>query len=650
MRRFDHAGRLDAVEIDDRLIDMHWTGEIYTGRTHEWSEDGSIDPMEHVVELDGLGRAVHLRNEFADGSDPLFEQDLVRDVLGRVRSARTSWATDTRAPWRGYLYDAEGRLTTVYEHEGLAEQLVPNLTPHRANNAEVIDFADNTPTTDPIIAVDWMREEDVGAVTEIVERDSGISRWHSTSDRNAGHQLDEIEIDGGTTYPIAHDEVGRVTLGAGVRFDYGPRGRLVQSTRGSLDERYLYDAAGRLARVVNGKQENFVWDGDQLIASMAQDTALWQTVWGAGVDQLLEYENIELSSLTGRFVPIIDHRNAITGWWNADTANLDIVLEYTPHGRIRGLAPDGTELCVEEGTGDDCIVNLGLPAFGVASAYRSRHTGITYMRNRWYDVRLGQFLTHDPLGYIDSYNPFAHAGFDPINFWDPFGLGALSLSDFFELRPGQPKDELPENAEVPPSSQRVLDDLRDLQCQHSSQPVCRNPDRESRRERNGGSETSGAITTLKDVVELDDEQRKEGLQADGVPDARTKSPSAPELLRILKRDNQLTPPDLWAKFHTHPSEKGPSASDLRSAIAAEMISVVVTPKNVFLIVPTEEAQDFAARTDVGEFYDRMMANDSRVVVGGDISTHTIDQAARRAGAVGAAIYQYNEGVFERIDH
>lgn len=38
--------------------------------------------------------------------------------------------------------------------------------------------------------------------------------------------------------------------------------------------------------------------------------------------------------------------------------------------------------------------------------------------------RLGQFLTHDSLGYVDGYNLYTYAGMDPINFWDPYGLGA----------------------------------------------------------------------------------------------------------------------------------------------------------------------------------------------------------------------------------
>jgi hypothetical protein len=36
--------------------------------------------------------------------------------------------------------------------------------------------------------------------------------------------------------------------------------------------------------------------------------------------------------------------------------------------------------------------------------------------------KLGQFTSHDPLGYVDTQNLYAFAAFDPINGWDPFGL------------------------------------------------------------------------------------------------------------------------------------------------------------------------------------------------------------------------------------
>jgi len=37
-------------------------------------------------------------------------------------------------------------------------------------------------------------------------------------------------------------------------------------------------------------------------------------------------------------------------------------------------------------------------------------------------------VTTDPLHYVDSVNQYAFVGFDPINAWDPWGLGADNLS------------------------------------------------------------------------------------------------------------------------------------------------------------------------------------------------------------------------------
>ena len=122
-------------------------------------------------------------------------------------------------------------------------------------------------------------------------------------------------------------------------------------------------------------------------------------------------------------VPITDHRNSIVGWWDASAEQLRNVIEYTPHGRLRVLAPDGTVLCTEEGTGADCQRQQELPPFGFASLLRANHTGLVYMRARWYAPRLGQFLSHDPLGAIDSHNLYAYAAMDPITMSEDFQCG-----------------------------------------------------------------------------------------------------------------------------------------------------------------------------------------------------------------------------------
>ncbi len=36
-------------------------------------------------------------------------------------------------------------------------------------------------------------------------------------------------------------------------------------------------------------------------------------------------------------------------------------------------------------------------------------TGLYYVRNRWYDVQLGRFLSEDPIGLAGGMNPYTHA-------------------------------------------------------------------------------------------------------------------------------------------------------------------------------------------------------------------------------------------------
>jgi RHS repeat-associated protein len=49
-------------------------------------------------------------------------------------------------------------------------------------------------------------------------------------------------------------------------------------------------------------------------------------------------------------------------------------------------------------------------------------SGLTYLRNRYYDPATGQFTQLDPIGLAGGLNLYGFAGGDPINFSDPFGL------------------------------------------------------------------------------------------------------------------------------------------------------------------------------------------------------------------------------------
>ena len=84
----------------------------------------------------------------------------------------------------------------------------------------------------------------------------------------------------------------------------------------SESEIYLYDADGRLAgRFVStgSLEESFVYDGEQVVASYGAGALLWEAVWGAGIDQLLAFQDYRPGAPVAPQLPIIDHRNNVIG-------------------------------------------------------------------------------------------------------------------------------------------------------------------------------------------------------------------------------------------------------------------------------------------------------------------------------------------------
>src|SRR5262249_32036902 len=49
-------------------------------------------------------------------------------------------------------------------------------------------------------------------------------------------------------------------------------------------------------------------------------------------------------------------------------------------------------------------------------------TGLYYYRARYYDSRLGRFISEDPIGFAGSFNFYTYVQNNPIRFVDPRGL------------------------------------------------------------------------------------------------------------------------------------------------------------------------------------------------------------------------------------
>lgn len=72
--------------------------------------------------------------------------------------------------------------------------------------------------------------------------------------------------------------------------------------------------------------------------------------------------------------------------------------------------------------------------------------GLYLMRNRWYDPRLGRFITRDPAGYVDGMSLYQYVRGNPLVYFDPFGLFADTYVGKFLNRAGELASDIKETA------------------------------------------------------------------------------------------------------------------------------------------------------------------------------------------------------------
>ena len=484
-REFAQGGRLRHAERVSRQggrssaeIEVDWVGELYAGRRQQY--DSNVEPIVERKAFDGLGRvqqweyrAVSLDaqgNPTSSGpwpkaychgswqSDcelPLYATSLRYDTMNRLRGVTRRFghpvveqgqlrsASEHKRAWRGYDYSHRGFLSHEWQGEELSNAAAFNVI---ANHSDP-QHSDHDAVAAASQGKQWLWERnETGDLEEIRAgaRHKGASRWAHTNTqtqdarRTARHKLDQVETPALGPVTVEHDERGRVALDAGFEYEHGADDRLIQAeersgTGGSGREIYFYDGRGELAQVVRQSapglagEEHFVYDGVHKVASYQDGQLKWEAFFGAGLDRLLLLDDVQGGE---DYVTLGDERRNIIGMWKNSSKQLEGLARYSAQGHRTTLATNGAVECDEEAYGAAvCEQQAGVMPFGFNAAWRSPMTGLSQMRHRWYSPGLNQFLSHDPLEHIDSYNLYAFAGHDPVNFRDPFGLEKGGLLD-----------------------------------------------------------------------------------------------------------------------------------------------------------------------------------------------------------------------------
>ncbi|MDO3382376.1 RHS repeat-associated core domain-containing protein [Gilvimarinus algae] len=213
-------------------------------------------------------------------------------------------------------------------------------------------------------------------------------------------------------YTLDYDDAGNLInqeTNQGTRvFSYDAFERLSQFTQGTTTATYQYDNIGRrISKTVNGNTTWFLWQGSSLIAEF--------TELGSVVAESKRYDyflsdllpaQVETSNGihtihgdhlgTARFATRIDGKVA----WRANSEAFGKAFIYND------VDKDGQSL----------VLNTRFPG-----QYYDAESGLHYNLHRYYDPKLGRYISSDPIGLGGGINTYGYAYANPITYIDPTG-------------------------------------------------------------------------------------------------------------------------------------------------------------------------------------------------------------------------------------
>ncbi len=308
-----------------------------------------------------------------------------------------------------------------------------------------VELLVKSPAQQPVFSL----ENDYDAADMLTRREiNGVESQFTVDD--AGH-LTAVSGAGNVTWTL--DEAGnRLTQSTSAgTWVYDANNRLTTAGANS----YEWDAAGNLLRerVNNVVTRQYVYDGlNRLIevqdgagatlASYAYDPLgrrLWKQVGGARTYFLQADEGV-LAEANSAGSIITQYGWKPDGVWGTDPlfirtllgsgASAQVGYAYfhndhlgTPQaatdraGRVVWTANYSPYGGVQLGSSNQATVNLRL-----AGQYYDDESGLHYNWNRYYDPRVGRYITEDPIGVYGGINLYLYAEAHPLYWIDPYGL------------------------------------------------------------------------------------------------------------------------------------------------------------------------------------------------------------------------------------
>ncbi|MFO7902876.1 MAG: RHS repeat-associated core domain-containing protein [Pirellulaceae bacterium] len=384
---------------------------------------------------DGQSRLARVEQSGAGVEDKRVEFDYTAaDQLSEIRRYAGSTEEDLVAR-SGYRFDRQGRLAA------LTHQQRDNVL---ADYEWVFDASNRVVRQDA--SRDGISRFEYDARGQLLSADFDSQTDESHQYDSNGNRTDEgyvvgdrnlVESDG--RYQYEYDAEGNrtrrteISTGKTTQYQWDQGNRLVKileldGVDGMVSRtiEYEYDALGRrIGKTITPAEEpaeveRFVYDGDDIVLRFVDGDARNRYLHGPDVDQVWADEQLGAEGEIDRVLwPLADHLGTVRDLVQFDPeTNSASVVNHVTYDAFGGIVEE-TEPAIDH-------------IFGFTGREMDAESDLYHYRARYYDPRIGQFISEDPAGFeAGDANLRRYVENDPTNQVDPTGMYGEDVHFYF---------------------------------------------------------------------------------------------------------------------------------------------------------------------------------------------------------------------------
>ncbi len=317
------------------------------------------------------------------------------DQLNRLKTV-TNWLIQTAT----YNYDAAGRLTGLTNFNS-------TLTTYGYDIANRLASLTNKKSDNSVIATYNFTLNAVGDITQSVQ-DEPLIPVLSAETTSYTYNAQKTRLLSAGSDNFTYDNEGQLATGYGSTYTFDYEHRLTAISGQQTAFSYSYDGKNnRLKAIRDGVTTKYVYDmnGNLLAEADVNNIITKYFIHGRGLlamvtptDQVYNYHFNNIGST----IAMTDQSQAIVNKYS-----------YDEFGKVLNQ-----------------VAAVPQP-FKYVGQYGVMHesNGFYYMRARYYDPKVGRFISEDPIGLAGGINQFVYVGNKPVNRIDPMGLFEIEVSD-----------------------------------------------------------------------------------------------------------------------------------------------------------------------------------------------------------------------------